>query len=111
LANENNLFLGSWEYVEEGDDWKETSICKYVEDGVFNCEIEEHGCIKGGWCEAQSFVTNGTWSIASNKLTLHKTIFKKLHIQEFEIVSLKADKLIILFNNQKQIWLRSSSAN
>jgi len=103
--------LGKWEYLEKGEDWKETSICTYANDGTFNCEVEEHGCTKSGWCEAQSFSTGGAWLIASNTLTLHTTIFKKTHTQKFEIVSLKADKLVLLFNNQQQIWQRSSSAN
>ena len=110
-ANENSLFLGTWMYVDKGTDWKETSICTYADNGTFSCKIEEHGCTKSGWCEAQSFLTDGIWSISNNKLTLHTTIFTKTHTQKLEIVSLKADKLVLLFNNKKQTWLRSSRTN
>jgi hypothetical protein len=103
--------LGKWEHIEKGEDWKETSICTYANDGTFKCEIEEHGCTKSGWCEAQSFLTSGTWLITDKTLTLDTTIFKKSHTQKFKIVSLKADKLVLKLNNQQQIWKRSSSAN
>ena len=103
--------MGKWEYIEKGEDWKETSICTYANDGTFKCEIEEHGCTKSGWCEAQSFPTSGTWLITDKTLTLDTTIFKKSHTQKFKIVSLKADKLVLKLNNQQQIWKRSSSAN
>ncbi|QBY04384.1 hypothetical protein E2K93_08265 [Thalassotalea sp. HSM 43] len=105
------MVLGTWEYVEKGKDWKETSICTYANDGTFNCEVEEHGCTKSGWCEAQSYSTSGTWLIANNSLTIHTTLFKKVHTQKLEIVSLKADNLVLKFSNQQQIWQRSSSAN
>ncbi len=111
FAIQESEILGTWIFVESGEDYKDTKSCTFFEEGKFKCEIEEHGFIQNGWGESTTFSTNGTWDIYDNHLKMSETILGSHRETSFNVSKVNATELILVLNSKKQIWQRSSTAN
>gem|GEM_PF-4649164 len=111
FAVQESDILGTWIFVESGEDYKDTKSCTFLEKGKFNCEIEEHGFTQNGWEESTTFSTNGTWNIFDNHLKMSETILGSHRETSFKVSKVNATELVLVLNNRKQIWQRSLNAN
>ena len=106
----NNEVVGTWTYSEVGQDYKDTKICTFSNNGDLNCLVEEQGITEHGFGEAHTFKTNGTWSISNDELTLSETILDDLLITKFQIISINSSKLVLISSNKEQVWQQSLNA-
>jgi hypothetical protein len=111
FAVQESEILGTWIFVESGEDYKDTKSCTFLEEGKFKCEIEEHGFTQNGWGESTTFSTNGTWDIFDNHLKMSEIILGSHRETSFKVSKVNVSELVLVLNSKKQIWQRSSSAN
>ena len=111
FAVQESEILGTWIFVESGEDYKDTKSCTFLEEGKLKCEIEEHGFTQNGWEESTTFSTNGTWDIFDNHLKMSEIILGSHRETSFKVSKVNASELFLILGSKKQIWQRSSSAN
>ena len=110
FAIQESDIIGTWLFVESGDDYKDTKNCTFFEKGKFKCEIEEHGFTQNGWGESTTFSTKGTWSIFDGSLKMSETIFGSTRETSFKVSKVNTGELVLVLNSKKQVWQRSSNA-
>ncbi len=111
FAAQESDILGTWFFVESGDDYKDTKSCTFLKEGKFKCEIEEYGFTQHGWGESTTFSSKGTWYISDDYLKMSETILGSHREATFKVSKVNADELVLVLNSKKQMWQRSSNAN
>jgi hypothetical protein len=111
FAVQESDIIGTWSFVESGDDYKDTKSCTFLKGGKFICKIEEYGFTQRGTGESTTFATKGTWNISGDKLKMSETILDNLIETEFNVSNVNASELVLMLNTKEQIWQRSLSAN
>ncbi|WP_100658810.1 hypothetical protein [Alteromonas flava] len=103
VSKPKQQLLGSWQFIEIGEDFKDTKFCTFESVGGFTCTIHEIG-FSGGLGEAVTYKMTGSWLLDGDSLKLS---FSRSYSPE------KKEKSVYLVVQSKRslMTLKSSNGN